>query len=587
MSQHFEAIAGARDRIVNTALVAVVGLGFVAFSASLLRSLSIGWQPVMTFQIVFWVIATGVAGFRHRLPFLVRAWFLIGMLLVLCLIGLVTIGLIGMSVAGLLMATVLATMLFGSRVGWVIAGVSLAMIAVVGVGASMGWISFEFDTAAYAAAPVSWALAVFASLMFIGICIVGISWIHEALTESLRILEEHQTEHSFLENQLRQAQKMEAIGQLTGGVAHDFNNVLAVILGNLELLRSKLEDNGSLDRYLTPLLEATKRGATLTHRLLAFARKQTLDVQDIDVGALLEGMDDMLQRSLGETIEIEVVKPSGLWVCAIDPGQLEQAVLNLAVNARDAMPDGGRLTIKTENTQINEIYAAEHVEVLPGEYGLLAVTDSGTGMTPEVQEKIFEPFFTTKGVGEGTGLGLSMVFGFVKQSGGHVSVYSKEGQGTTVRLYLPRSQATAAMPRTTVAAEVPPGKPGETILVVEDDENLRDLVEAMLEDLGYVVIVAGNGREALNVLSAALRVDLLLTDVVMPGGVSGPALAEAAHRDRAELKVLYMTGYAENALVHQGRLDHGVELLDKPFTIENLGRKLRAVLDGTGTQKTE
>ena len=216
-------------------------------------------------------------------------------------------------------------------------------------------------------------------------------------------------------------------------------------------------------------------------------------------------------------------------------------------------------------------------------YVLLAVTDSGTGMPPEVQEKIFEPFFTTKGVGEGTGLGLSMVFGFVKQSGGHVSVYSKEGQGTTVRLYLPRSQATAAMPRTTVAAQAPLSKLGETILVVEDDENLRDLVEAMLEDLGYVVIVAGNGREALKVLSAVQRVDLLLTDVVMPGGVSGPALAEAAHRDRAELKVLYMTGYAENALVHQGRLDPGVELLDKPFTIENLGRKLRAVLDGTAT----
>jgi len=312
---------------------------------------------------------------------------------------------------------------------------------------------------------------------------------------------------------------------------------------------------------------------------LAFARKQTLDVQDIDVGALLDGMDDMLRRSLGETIAIEIDKAPGLWLCKADTGQLEQVVLNLAVNARDAMPDGGQLTIEALNARIDETYAAEHVEVVPGEYVLLAVSDSGTGMTPEVQERIFDPFFTTKDVGKGAGLGLSMLFGFVKQSGGHVSVYSEEGKGTTFKLYLPRSRATAASPVAAVATEVLRGKPNEIILAVEDDAALRDLVEAMLTKLGYTALVVGDGRDALDVLSKAPRVDLLLTDVVLPGGMAGPALAEAALRERPEMKVLFMSGYTQNALVHQGRLDPGVELLAKPFVKKDLGYKLRAILD--------
>ncbi|MDP6816021.1 MAG: ATP-binding protein, partial [Alphaproteobacteria bacterium] len=324
----------------------------------------------------------------------------------------------------------------------------------------------------------------------------------------------------------------------------------------------------------------TERGATLTHRLLAFARKQTLEVQDIDVGVLLDGMDDMLRRSLGEDIEIEVDKAAALWPCEVDPGQLEQALLNLAINARDAMPEGGRLILETSNTQLDESYAAEHVEVVPGDYVLLAVSDSGSGMTPEIQEQIFDPFFTTKEVGKGTGLGLSMVFGFVKQSGGHIAVYSEPGEGTTFKLYLPRSGAEAAAPLAAVTAAAPLGKPGETVLVVEDDADLRNLVEVMLEDLGYAAFMAGSGAEALEILSTAPRVDLLLTDVMLPGGMSGPALVKAALRDRAALKVLYMSGYTQNAIANKGRLDPGVELLPKPFTVEDLGRKVRAVLDG-------
>ncbi|MBT4489328.1 MAG: PAS domain S-box protein [Rhodospirillaceae bacterium] len=388
------------------------------------------------------------------------------------------------------------------------------------------------------------------------------------------------TESVVQEQQLRQAQKMEAVGQLTGGVAHDFNNVLAIIQGNLELLHRKLGDDDVVDSHLKPALRATDRGAALTHRLLAFARKQTLDVQDVDIGALLLGMDDMLRRTLGETIDIKVDNAATPWLCAIDPGQLEQAVLNLAVNARDAMPNGGRLTIETSNAQIDESYAAENLEVEPGEYVILAVSDSGTGMSRDVQAQIFDPFFTTKEVGKGTGLGLSMVFGFVKQSGGHVAVYSELGQGTTFRLYLPRSRAAAASPLTTVAPETAMGKPGETILAVEDDAGLRELIEDMLQDLGYAVIVAGTGRLALDILSTTPRVDLLLTDVVLPGGVSGPELAQAALRERADLKVLYMSGYTQDAIARHGRLDPDLELLTKPFTLKDFGRKLREVLDG-------
>jgi len=386
------------------------------------------------------------------------------------------------------------------------------------------------------------------------------------------------TDFVVQEQQLRQAQKMEAVGQITGGVAHDFNNVLAVILGNLELIRKRNMGSAGINKFLTPAITATKRGAALTHRLLAFARKQTLNIQDVDVEALLYGMDDMLRRSLGETIEISVVNASDLWLCEVDAAQLEQAILNLAVNAHDAMPDGGRLTIETFNTRIDEIQAAEQ-EAAPGEYVSLAITDTGTGMTADVREQIFDPFFTTKGVGKGTGLGLSMVFGFVKQSGGHVAVDSEWGHGTTFRLYLPRSSAAAATPETAGTSDAPLAKPGEAILVVEDDANLQLVISDMLETLGYSVAVAGTGGEALELLPRLPRMDLLLTDVVLAGGISGPALVNAVRQKQADTKVLYMSGYTEEAFAKQGRLDPAIELLTKPFAIEELGNRLRSILD--------
>jgi CheY-like chemotaxis protein len=313
---------------------------------------------------------------------------------------------------------------------------------------------------------------------------------------------------------------------------------------------------------------------------LAFSRRQPLQPVSTDVNHLLDEMLDLLVRSLGETIRIELAPAAGLWQCEVDPGQLENTVLNLSINARDAMPDGGRLTIETSNTRIDAAYAAEHREVAPGEYVLLAVSDNGTGMEPEVRSRIFDPFFTTKDVGKGTGLGLSMVFGFVKQSGGHVSVHSEPGHGTTMRLFLPRSPVLPVAPCTAVAANGGQGPQGETVLLVEDDAGLLDLVTDMLENLGYTVLAAGNAQAALAALATAPKVDLLLTDVVLPDGMSGPALVAAIHQERTDLKVVYMSGYTQDAIVHQGRLDPGVELLSKPFTMENLGKKLRDLLDG-------
>jgi two-component system, cell cycle sensor histidine kinase and response regulator CckA len=388
------------------------------------------------------------------------------------------------------------------------------------------------------------------------------------------------TERHALELQLRQAQKMEAIGQLTGGIAHDFNNVLAVILGSLGLLSTNLTSGQNLEQYINLAIAATNRGAALTHRLLAFARKQTLDVQDIDVGGLLDGMDDMLRRSLGETIDLRIQYSAALWLSRIDPGELEQAILNLAVNARDAMPNGGRLTIEAGNKIVDEGDLADKRELTAGEFVVVSVSDIGIGMTPEIQEQIFDPFFTTKEVGEGTGLGLSMVFGFVKQSGGHVVVYSEPGHGTTIHLYLPRSQAVTATPRAVAPLTLARAKPGETILAVEDDPSLRQLIESMLRDLGYTVYIAQHAQDALQLLPKLPRLDLLLTDIVLPGGMSGFELAKAATSDGGSLKILYMSGYAKGALEHQTNMDAGAELLPKPFSMEDLGRMLRKTLDG-------
>jgi signal transduction histidine kinase/DNA-binding response OmpR family regulator len=391
------------------------------------------------------------------------------------------------------------------------------------------------------------------------------------------------TERRLAEQALRQAQKMEGIGQLTGGVAHDFNNLLTIIVGSLETLRRQIGqpglDLGNIERSVDSAMRGAQRAASLTQRLLAFSRQQPLDPKPVDVSRLVTGMSDLLHRTIGEQISVETVLSGGLWRTNIDANQMEIAIINLAVNARDAMPNGGRLTIETANTQLDERYVAQQSEVVPGQYVMLAVTDNGSGMSRETVAKAFEPFFTTKDVGHGTGLGLSQVYGFVKQTGGHVKIYSEPGQGTTVKIYLPRLYSNEAANAVEPQYRIAKGRDGETILAVEDDADVRAHTCGILRELGYRVLEAANGMAALDLLHAHPEVDLLFTDVGLPGGMNGRQLAGAARRVNGKLKVLFTTGYARNAIVHDGRLDPGVQLITKPFTFAALSGKLRDILD--------
>jgi signal transduction histidine kinase/ActR/RegA family two-component response regulator len=406
----------------------------------------------------------------------------------------------------------------------------------------------------------------------------------EALTDLNATLEGQVVERTEQlrrnEEALRQSQKMEAVGQLTGGVAHDFNNLLQVIIGNLETLQRNLPtDSPRLQRAMRHAMNGAQRAAALTQRLLAFSRRQPLDPKPIDVNVLVNGLSDMVHRTLGETIAVETVLGAGLWRVEVDPNELEAAILNLAVNARDAMPEGGRLTLETVNAHIDEAYAAAHAEVLAGQYVLISVTDTGAGMDPQTVAQAFEPFFTTKPVGKGTGLGLSQVYGFVKQSSGHVKIYSEPGHGTTVKLYLPRL-AGDAVPESELDQPLnPEAGQEETLLVVEDDDDVRAYSVDSLRELGYRVVETRDGPSALRLLDQESRVDLLFTDVVLPNGMTGAQLAAQARIIRPSLKILFTTGYARNAIVHHGRLDNGVHLIVKPFSFNDLAAKVRDVLD--------
>jgi PAS domain S-box-containing protein len=398
------------------------------------------------------------------------------------------------------------------------------------------------------------------------------------------------TEERAREEQLRQSQKMEVVGQLTGGIAHDFNNLLTIIMGSLELIQRGLDrDSGTTRgadartrRRVGTAMDGARRAAQLTHRLLAFSRRQPLQPQAVELNRLVAGMSDLLHRTLGETVAVETVLAGGLWPAQADPNQLENAILNLAVNARDAMPGGGRLTIETANAHLDENYAAGREEVSPGDYAMIAVTDTGIGMMPEVMAHVFEPFFTTKPVGQGTGLGLAQVYGFMKQSGGHVAIYSEPGEGTTVKLYLPRLRDPAAQPppgpASPAGAEALTEGRGETVLVVEDEAGVRAFTAEVLRDAGYRVLAAEDAGSALAQLDAAPDIVLLFTDVVLAGGMNGRQLADEATRRRPDLRVLFTTGYTRNAIIHHGRLDDGVHLIGKPFTAADLTRKLRDVL---------
>jgi signal transduction histidine kinase/CheY-like chemotaxis protein len=381
------------------------------------------------------------------------------------------------------------------------------------------------------------------------------------------------------ESQLRQAQKMEALGQLTGGIAHDFNNMLGVIMGAHDLARRRIQKGDfAIERFLNAAAIAAERAATLTQRLLAFARQQPLSPQPLDANAMIGQMSDLLHSTLGEHIHIETVTAAGLWTVHADSQQLENAVLNIAINARDAMPDGGRLTIETANAHLDDAYCRDNPEAHPGQYAMLAISDTGMGMPPEVAARAFDPFFTTKSAGKGTGLGLSQVYGFVKQSQGHIKVYSELGAGTTVKIYLPRLFGEAKEISRTSLEPMRTGDRSEIVLVVEDDALMRRLAAEALHELGYTVFESEDAANALAILDRVADVKLLFTDVVMPG-VNGKKLADEAVRRRPGLKVIFTTGYTANAVVHGGVLDQGVHFISKPFALERLAAKVRSVLD--------
>jgi PAS domain S-box-containing protein len=412
----------------------------------------------------------------------------------------------------------------------------------------------------------------------------------ERVTEQLRslneTLEQRVAERTAdlmqAEEALRQSQKMEAVGQLTGGLAHDFNNMLAGIVGSLELMQSRMLQGrmGDLERYIGAAQGAARRAAALTHRLLAFSRRQTLAPKPTDVNRLVEGMEELVRRTVGPAVSVEVVGAGGLWPTLVDPSQLENALLNLCINARDALPDGGRIVIETGNRWL-DARAARERDLEPGQYVSLCVSDNGTGMTPDIAAKAFDPFFTTKPIGEGTGLGLSMIYGFAKQSGGQVRIYSEVGEGTMVCIYLPRhageAQGAEPIPDLSEAARA---KAGETVLVVDDEPTVRMLVTEVLEDLGYAAIEAADGASGLRVLQSDVRIDLLVTDVGLPGGMNGRQMAEAALVSRPNLKVLFITGYAENAALNHGHLAPGMQVLVKPFALEALATRIRGLIEG-------
>ena len=386
------------------------------------------------------------------------------------------------------------------------------------------------------------------------------------------------TERRAIEDQLRQAQKMEAVGRLTGGVAHDFNNLLAIMQGNLELLQSHAHQNSEVDELVEAALEAVSRGSSLTHRLLAFSRQQQLSPSAVDVGAMVTGLIGVLRRVVEESVRIETDIAQDLWTSIIDANELENAVLNLALNSRDAMPHGGTLGIEVRNAVLDDAYVAEQLELTAGRYVMISVSDTGEGMSQDVVERALDPFFTTKPLGKGTGLGLPMVYGFVKQSGGHLTIYSEQGLGTTVKLYLPEYTVSPADPATATEVIAPAVNEERIILVVEDDNALRRVQLRALSSLRYRTLEADSGATALAILASDVEVDLLLTDIVLPGGMSGPALADAARRLRPRLKVVFVSGYAPAAIIERYKLS-GAQILSKPFTQEELAEAVVTALE--------
>ena len=408
--------------------------------------------------------------------------------------------------------------------------------------------------------------------------IVGFAKVTRDLTER----REAQLELERSQQALFQAQKMEAVGQLTGGLAHDFNNLLTGITGSLDILKARLAQGriNELERYITAAQGAAGRAATLTHRLLAFARRQTLQPKVVNANTLVSGMEELIRRTVGPNLTMDTVLAAGLWNCLSDPNQLENAILNLCINARDAMANGGTLTVETANTWIDDAAARER-DMERGQYVAICVTDTGSGMSAEVIARAFDPFFTTKPTGQGTGLGLSMVYGFAKQSNGQARIYSEPDQGTTIKIYLPRHVGESEKEEINAdTTELPRAEEGETVLVVDDEPTIRMLIGDTLSELGYRAIEVADAASGLKVLDSDVKIDLLITDVALPGGMNGKEMADAARDKRPKLKVLFITGYAENAAITNGHLGPGMDVMSKPFSMDKLAARIRSIIEG-------
>jgi signal transduction histidine kinase len=442
--------------------------------------------------------------------------------------------------------------------------------------------SGQFDAAAWGLGGIIFALGAF-SLLNAQKQMSALQASRDSLKAAYDQLIGETTRREALESQLRQSQKLEALGHLTGGIAHDFNNMLGVIVASLHLLRRKLAGaDGEYSQLIDSAMDGADRAAAMVRRLLAFSRRQPLSPRPLDPNKFVSSISDMVRRALGEKIELETVLAGGLWSTKIDQHELESAVVNLAVNARDAMPNGGKLTIETANCYLDDAYAAQYADLKPGQYVMIAITDTGEGMPPDVIAQAFDPFFTTKPAGKGTGLGLSQVHGFVKQSGGHIKIYSEPGHGTCIKLYLPRFNqaevhAEISMPPPR-PLDLPLGRADELVLIVEDDDTARRVTAQGVRELGYSVLEAENGRAAIEIIRRRADIDLMITDVVMPD-MDGARLAREAVFRRHSLQVLFTTGYTRNAIVHNGVLDPGVKLLTKPFSLEQLAVKIREILD--------
>ncbi|MCH7909258.1 MAG: response regulator [Candidatus Hydrogenedentes bacterium] len=581
-----------RDQVIDITLVVAALLGGIPVATSLSRALSTGWRPALYGDLIVYAVLIVVTLARKRLSFRILATFTLGILTVIGMNALLSWGPASGGILFLLTATVLTTVMFGTRAGvWAVLA-TVSLVGLVGVGVMNGWVTYDFDMQAHVNSWSFWISKVVALGFFLGVLVLGVGSTHRRLINTIkdlnsRTLEQRETYEKLkaeiadrrqAEDQLRQAQKMEAVGQLAGGVAHDFNNLLFAIRGYTGLAAATLPADSVVRTHLAEVTKASDRASILVRQLLTFSRREPVRPRTLDLREVINDLMKMIRRVIGEHLDLNVTHGSSVNCVNADPGQIEQVLVNLCVNARDAMREGGSITIETRNVTLDEEFAEQNAWAHAGEYVLLSVSDTGAGMSPEVMERIFEPFFTTKEVGEGTGLGLATVYGILKRQDGLIHVESEEGKGSTFNLYFPAdSRELEAAPQGEEDAEVRSGS--GTILLAEDDELVRNLAVEILRGAGYRLIVAQDGEEAVQLFTDhSADISFLLLDVIMPR-MNGRAAYEKMKEIRDDVPVLFMSGYSYDALRNDTRLDDGFELLEKPFGSATLLRTIRQMME--------